>query len=203
MVAISFLGNKKQTEKDEAYTPKNAPPRDSGGKFVSTNKKTKSKKEESKKVKEPTKTPKKVDKKAGKKKSTKKKVLPKGPFPVPYGESTVRRFYKSEWYYSVEDLLAFGYAEKQFKPLNELKKDKKVKDVFNKNIVTIMEVDCANGKGSDEILRAMTIIYNVTFPGSFLRWIDDISKLPFNIVDPTAEEEAGQRVTQGNPSDRG
>jgi hypothetical protein len=188
MAILDFLGNDKKGKNDSSsnqYGPKEIK-RDAGGKFVSKKKVEAEEKPQ----------------KTTKKKKTSKTTKPLGPFIVPFGGKEIRRYYQNKkWYFSIEDLLSLGQLDKPLKKLSQLKNDPEVSEVFKKNMVTISGVDCADGKGSEEILRVIIEKFKLGLPGSLLRWIEDISKLPFNIIEPSTDQPVN--VSPGNPSDRG
>jgi hypothetical protein len=196
-MAITDFWKKKEEVKEETFAPKVEPIRGPSGRFVSK----KIKEEEIKPV---------VEEKVEtpifdtKKETPSKKTVPtvptkaKGPFMVPFGGSEVRRFYMGKWYYSIDDLLSFGYADPPIKSVANLKLEEKMKDIME-DVVKINEVDCSDANCSLAILKSVMVNYHATFPGSILRWIEDISTLPFSEPSDPVESTA----PQGNPSDRG
>lgn len=181
-MAILDFFNKKDNEiqKEEVvalqetqdYTPKSMPKRGAGGKFVSK-KKLEIKKDE----------------------PIKGKVH--GPIMAPFAGKEIRKFYANKrWYFAIQDLIFLLASDPPFPSLSQLKEKKEFKEFFDKNIVVFKEedlsentspnesknyinVDCADSEGSMEILREIIRFYKASFPGSLLRWIEDISTHEF------------------------
>lgn len=155
-------------------------PRGPGGKFISL-----------KKPEEPKEKPK-----------TKRIQAPKGPFMVPFGGMEIRRFYASgKWYFAIEDILGFGHSDPPIKPIAELKETKELGKILEKNIKNLKEVDCCDSKGCTEIIRETVRTFKAEFPGPIISWLEDTSKLPFTITEPSKTQVT--TAPQENPSDRG
>jgi len=178
MAILNFLKKKKKESPSpvETFTPKVAPARGPGGKFVSKKKVVIKKEIDERKV--------------------------EGPFMAPFAGKEIRKFYANgKWYFSVEDLLFLLNANPPIKPLEQLKGEKSFEKVLENRIKTINEVDCADYKGTVEILKDIIKIHSADFPGSLFRWLEDIS----THEPETVKEDIGPELheTSVNPSDRG
>lgn len=183
MAILDFLNKntvgKEDAENPQTFTPKSNVSRGPGGKFVSKKKIV----EEKKVIEE-----KKVEKKPSPKVS--KDDIDKfyGPIMAPAAGKEIKKYYANKkWYFAIEDLIFLLAADPPIKPINELKVDSRFKSLFEKNVKTFNEVLVSDFKGVSEILRLVIKEYNATFPGSLLRWLEDISTHEF--VKPQKEDE--------------
>ena len=164
MAILDFLNKKKEKSLPpvEPFAPKVAPQRGPGGKFVSKKKVVVKKEIDENKV--------------------------QGPFMAPFAGKEIRKFYvNGKWYYSIEDLVLLLNADPPIKPLGQLKREKNFKEVLEKRIEVINEIDCADYKGTVEILSKIIKTCNANFPGSLFRWLEDIST--HELEKPKDEEE--------------
>ena len=164
MAILDFLSKKKEEASTtaESFTPRPSPPRGRGGKFVSKKKVVVKKEIDENKV--------------------------QGPFMAPFAGKEIRKFHiGGKWYYSIEDLVLLLSADPPIKPLGQLKKEKNFKEVLEKRIEVINEIDCADYKGTVEILSKIIKTCNANFPGSLFRWLEDIST--HELEKPKDEEE--------------
>lgn len=169
MAILDFL-NKSKVDKpldSSNFTPKSEVTRGPGGKFVSK---------------------KKIETKTVDKKPEIQNDKFYGPFIAPAAGKEVRKYYANKkWYFAIEDLIFLLSSDPPIIPINKLKVDPKFKDLFEKNVKAFDGIDCADFKTVSEILRLIIKTYNASFPGSLLRWLEDISTHEF--VKPQKEDE--------------
>jgi len=193
MAILNFLNKKKEETAlaGETFTPKPSPPRGPGGRFISSKKLEESKLKTVKETQTPPKTQ--------KPKTDQTKI--QGPFMIPFAGKEIRKYFvDGQCYFSVQELIFLLLADPPVGPLEELKIDPRFKELFEKEIRTIDGFDCADGKGTAEILRAIIKNYKATFPGSLFRWLEDISAQKPETEENKAAETPNQNLQ--NPSER-
>jgi len=166
MAILDFLNKKKEESPTpvETFTPKAAPARGPGGKFVSQKKAVIKKEIDESKV--------------------------EGPFLAPFAGKEIKKYYANKkWYFAIEELIFLLSSDPPLKPLDQLKNDPKFKDLFEKEIRTIDGADYADGDGSIEILRKIIKTHNANFPGSLFWWLEDISTHKLEKIEDEGEKQ--------------
>lgn len=174
---LNIFAKKKSTEEKES-TPSDAkehlteeikvkptPVRDTHGKFIS-------KKPASVKTEE--------DKPA-------KKITgePKGPYIATFYGVEIRKYYEDgKWYFSIEDILPLGQKNPPLASLDKLKEKEEFNAVFEKVVKVIDNIPCSGAKGVVEIVN----LTGASFPGPFLRWIEETATFPFEEPAPVNPE---------------
>jgi hypothetical protein len=200
MAIFDFFDKDKSDNQDpnQHFGPKHLPVRGPGGKFVSKKKvETKpavekevkeTKIEEEKQAEPEVETVTVEEKETSKPEEKKSSKSPKfkGPFPITFYGTEVRRFYEdNKWYYSIEDFLKLCSSTPPLERYSELKESKKYSTLFKKYTVKIEEVACTDPEGANEILKALSFS-GVTFPGPLSSWFTDTANLPYE--EPTDQE---------------
>jgi hypothetical protein len=196
MAMFEFLGKKK--EEENRFQPKSKAVRGPGGRFIS-----KKSLEEPPTIDEPEKetsietdtTKKKVSVK-----ETKTPSVPKGPLPITFYGSTVRRYFvKPKWYFVMADILAISTATPPPEPFDILLNKEDFKE-FRDQIKVIEGLSCMDFPGASDFLTAL----QTTFPGPIKKWLTSVSSMPYREPAVKTDNESEDNPNlQINPSDRG
>lgn len=193
MAILDFFGkndnnSKNEDSTDKDFTPKSTAVRGPGGKFISQKKKSQTDQTVSKIVSNV--EPKEEKQEADEVIEVQKLSQAYGPFFAPFGGQLIKKFYmRDRWYFSIEQLMGFLSADPPLKPYSELKKEKELKELFEKNLKVINGIECIDGKNTIKILMLIIKTYNdVHFPGSIFSWLEEISAFSYKPLedDPVA-----------------